>query len=153
MGPLKLGVEILAKSRAELSLGTFFETWISLEEGTLKRSVGRDEYHLALTVEAGHRLAATGRTHICQLDAAAAGLGCNQAAPANPVPGQPGPGRPVFLGLRTNAFLDLSALTAGISLRLIALPGEGTEIPLTDQRVTAEQIGPGRFLIELGQAL
>lgn len=147
---LKLGLELTARTPTHLTLGTFFETWISLVDGTVKRSLGRDEYHLALTVDRGRRLAGTGRTHICQLDSEACELGQNQATPAHLVPANISRGIPVFLGLRTNAFLDLASLRAGAAFRLITDPGDAVDFTLEHPAIAPELIGPGRFLIELG---
>jgi hypothetical protein len=150
---LKLGLELLAREPTPLSLGTFFETWLAAAGGTVKRSLGRDEYHLGLTIGAGRRLAATGRTHICQLDVESLDLGLNQARPALLVPADLPPGAPLCLGVRTNRFLDLNALAAGVWLRLVRDTGPPVEVSLEHVLLDREEIAPGRYLLELGTLL
>lgn len=145
---MRLGVELLATAPTRLHLGSFFESWLAVPAGTLKRSLGRDEYHLAITIGSGCRLAATGRTYICQIDAEEAGLGINQARGPILVPADLPAGGPLILGLRTNVFLDLAGLTAGTMLRL----HHGTavaECNLDDRRVEPEQVVPGRYLVDM----
>lgn len=146
---MKLGVELVARRLTALKLGSFFETWVSLLDGTLTRSLGRDEFHLALTYPATRRLAATGRTGICQCDLEAISLGLNQSLPTRPVDAQLSPGAPVLFGLRTNVFLDLPALCRGASLRVVTSEG-AVEADLEDRRVWPELVYPGRFLVEVG---
>lgn len=148
MAPVRLGLEVVAAEPVRLHLGSFFESWLALAAGAIKRSLGRDEYHLAITVGAGRRLAATGRTYICQIDAEETGLGTNQARPAVLVPTDLIPGAPLFLGLRTNVFLDLPALRQGVRLRLLR-DGEPADCPLTDRHLAAEQVMAGRYLVDL----
>ncbi|MFO7172778.1 MAG: hypothetical protein DIU70_007415 [Bacillota bacterium] len=145
---MRMGVELLANEPVRLRLGSFFESWLALPTGALRRSLGRDEYHLAITIGPGRRLAATGRTYICQIDAEGAGLGVNQARAAVLTPADLPPSLPVFLGLRTNVFLDLPSLVAGARLRLLRDDQPPVEIPLSP--TIAEQVLPGRFLIDLG---
>lgn len=147
---MRLGVELLATAPTRLHLGSFFESWLAVPAGTLKRSLGRDEYHLAITIGAGCRLAATGRTYICQIDAEEAGIGINQARQPVLVSADLPAGSPLILGLRTNVFLDLAGLTAGAVLRL----HRGTavaEFGLDDRRVEPEQVVPGRYLVDMSE--
>lgn len=146
---MKIGLEILTQAGTRLTLGTFFESWLCLAEGTLKRSLGRDEYHLHVSMGPGRRLAATGRTHICQLDSEAAGLGPNQAAAAVLVPVSSRPEAPLFLGMRTNAFLDMAAFTSGAALRLVREGTDAVVFTLDHPDVAPHWVGPGRFLIQL----
>lgn len=150
---MKLGLELVATHPVTLRLGTFFETWIALPPGMLRRSLGRDEYHLSLLIEAGGRLAATGRTHICQVDLADAGLGENGARGATLLPAEPEPGQPVIWSIRTNLFLSLPALTAGARLRLLRDGAPPAEVSLTDERLTVDEVAPGRYVVEMGELL
>lgn len=151
VSPLRLGVEVLARAPAHLRLGNFFETWLALPSGVLRRSLGRDEYHLAVTIGRDRRLAATGRTYICQIDAEEAGLGVNQARSAVLAPVELPPGTPLFLGLRTNVFLQMPELMAGVRLQLLRGNLPRVEVPLDSQ--VAEQVLPGRFVVDLSAAL
>lgn len=146
---MKLGLELLAERAADIRLGTFFETWVATAEGTVRRSLGRDEYHLGLTVQPGQRLAATGRTHICQLDLEAAGLGTNGARPSLLVPVELPEGSPLIWSIRTNLFLSLPALAAGTGARLLRDGAEPLSFRLDHPLLTAEEIAPGRYLVDL----
>lgn len=153
MPPVRLGLELMAAEPVRLHLGSFFESWLALSAGAIRRSLGRDEYHLEIRVGAGRRLAATGRTYICQIDAEETGLGTNQARAAVLVPTDLTPGAPLFLGLRTNVFLDQRALVRGAHLRLQRDGHPLAECTLSDPRVHAEQVVPGRYLVDLSQFL
>ncbi|BDG59978.1 hypothetical protein [Caldinitratiruptor microaerophilus] len=150
---MRLGVELVARSPTRLGLGSFFETWLMLPAGVLRRSLGRDEYHLPVVIQAGRRLAGTGRTYICQIDAEAAGLGPNQARPCLPVPVPLPAGSQVVLGLRTNVFRDLPALVDGVHLVLRTDLAEPVSATLDDPRLVAEEMLPGRYRIGLGRLL
>lgn len=150
---MKLGLELLTLRPTQVSLGTFFETWLALPAGTLKRSLGRDEYHLGLVIGTQRRVAATGRTHICQLDVEALDLGENQARPALLVPATLAAGAPVCLGIRTNRYLDVGALAEGASFRMLRDTGTPVEFDLSHPLIQHEQVAPGRYLIEMGTLL
>lgn len=150
---MRLGVELVARAPTRLGLGSFFETWLMFPAGVLRRSLGRDEYHLPVAIQAGRRLAGTGRTYICQIDSDAAGLGPNQARPCLPVPAPHPAGGPVVLGLRTNVFRDLSALVDGVHLVLLTDVAEPVRTTLDDPRIPAEEILPGRYRIGLSRLL
>lgn len=150
---MRLGVELVARIPVRLRLGSFFETWLALPGGALRRSLGRDEYHLPLVILPGRRLAATGRTCIVQIDAEEAGLGPNQARPCAPAAAPVAPGTPVVLGLRTNVFRDLDALTAGVLLVVQFGTGEPSVAALDDPRVAAEQLVPGRYVVGISRLL
>lgn len=150
---VRLGLELVARRPVALKLGSFFETWLSGMDGVIPRSLGRDEYHLALVLASSRRLAATGRVGICQCDVEAIGLGPTQALPCRPVQAAVEPMAPLLFGLRTNAFLDPPALTAGVLLRLCRGGLPPVECPLDDPRLRLEAINPGRYLIECGALL
>lgn len=150
---LKLGVELLARQPAILRLGTFFETWIATPQGTVRRSLGRDEYHLSLRIGTESRLAATGRTHICQVDLEAAELGRNQARPATLAESEHEPGAPLILGVRTNLFLDLPALTLGATGCLLREGAPPTAFPLDHHLLIASEVAPGRYILDLSRLL
>lgn len=149
MAPLRVGVELIAANDIPLRLGSFFESWLAVPGGSLRRSLGRDDYHLDVVIAAGRRVAATGRTHICQLNAEEVGIGVNQARGAGLVPCSPDAAPPLFLGLRTNVFLDLPSLLHGVHLRLVRDGTEPEQWPLADPRLGPSQIMPGRFLVDL----
>lgn len=144
---MKLGVELLARRTVTLRLGTYFETWIATAAGTVRRSVGRDEYHLPIKVGAGRRLAGTGRTHICQVDLEQAELGANQARAADlmMVPAS----SPLVWSLRTNLFLSLSALQKGAIGQLLREDEPPLQFPLDDPAVTVTELSPGRYVVDL----
>lgn len=148
---MKLGLELIARCPITLRLGTYFETWIATASGTVRRSLGRDEYHLGLVVAPGGRLAATGRTHICQVDLEAADLGKNGARPAllteadQTIPG------PIVWGIRTNLFLNLADLQGRALVRLLADEGPPVEFALTDPQVAVEEVAPGRYIVDLSE--
>ena len=150
---VRLGLELVARRPVALKLGSFFETWLSGLNGVIPRSLGRDEYHLALVVAPGRRLAATGRVGICQCDVEAIGLGPTQARPCRPAEAALAPDEPLLFGLRTNAFLDPPALTAGLHLRLCPGGAPPVECPADDPRLRLEAISPGRYLIECSALL
>lgn len=150
---MKLGLELLASRATDLRLGTFFETWIATADGTVRRSVGRDEYHLGLSIGAGRRLAATGRTHLCQLDLEAAEMGENQARAALIVPAEMDPGAPVIWGIRTNRFLSLGELLEGTTARLCRDGGEPVEFPLDHPLAAAYEVAPGRYIVDVTNLL
>ncbi len=150
---MKLGLELIAREPVTFRLGTFFETWIATPAGTVRRSLGRDEYHLGLTIDRGRRLAATGRTHICQLDLEAADMGPNQAREATPVPAEIGPGVPVIWGIRTNLFLDEGALIRGASGRLLLDDRPPLEFPLDHPVLVVESVAPGRFVLDVSAVM
>lgn len=52
--------------------------------------------------------------------------------------------------LRTNLFLSLPALTAGARLRLLRDGAEPAEISLADERISLDEVAPGRFVAEIG---
>lgn len=149
MAAARLGLELVAARPLDLSIGTFFETWLAAADGTVRRSLGRDEYHLSLRIEAGGRLAATGRTYVCQFDRASAEMGRNEALPARPVDlGEVPPGL-LLLALRTNCFLSLAELQEGAALRLIVGGQELGVLPLNEPPLRCDQVSPGRYLIDL----
>jgi hypothetical protein len=150
---LKLGLELVARRPTPLSLGTFFESWIATQSGTVRRSLGRDEYHLGLIIGAGQTLAATGRTHICQIDREAAGLGPNAARPAAPVDAEVLPGAPVLWSVRTNRFLTLSALREGTAVRIRREEADAMEIDLDHPQLVLEATLPGRYILDLSALL
>lgn len=151
---MKLGLELLASQPATLRLGTFFETWIATPEGTVRRSLGRDEFHLGLGIEAGGRLAATGRTHICQIDLVDAGLGDrNQVRAAVPVPADTGPGAPVLWSIRTNLFLDMTALTRGATARLVRAEHPPLDFGFDHPQVVTDEVAPGRYIVDVSALL
>ena len=148
-----LGAELMARDDLDLNLGNFFETWLSVAGVAVRRSLGRDEYHLAVRIPAGSRVAATGRTHICQVDTVQAGLGPLKAPPARPAT-LPVADLLVCLHLRTNTCLDQAQLRQTLILRLIgdavSLPREFT---LPSRQVRVETLAPGRFLVQLTRVL
>lgn len=146
---LKLGLELHARHPCALRLGNFFETWLATPAGTVRRSLGRDEFHLGVTIAPGCRLAATGRTHICQLDLEEAGIGANQARPALPVAAPTGPSTPVIWGIRTNRFLDLDALIDGATGRLLRDDAEPLDFGLDHHLLTLDEVAPGRYIIDI----
>jgi hypothetical protein len=150
---LKLGLELVTGPPTTLRLGTFFETWLTTPGGTVRRSLGRDEYHLELMLEAGRRLAATGRTHVCQVDLEATGLGLNQARPAVLVPAEIEPGTPVIWGIRTNLFLTLPALAAGTTAQLLREGAEPFAFPLDHKLLVTETVAPGRYIVDISALL
>ena len=150
---LKLGLELMAKRPLALRLGTFFETWIALPGGTVRRSLGRDEYHLELTIDTGRRVAATGRTHVCQLDLEAAEIGANQAGPALLVPAEIVPGTPVLWGVRTNQFLSLPQLTGGATAVLRRDGAEPLTFGLDHPHLALEEVAPGRYIVDISALL
>ncbi len=150
---MKLGLELIASRAATLRLGTFFETWIATAPGTVRRSLGRDEYHLSLTIGAGKRLAATGRTHICQLDLEAAEIGENQARPTLNIETELPKGAPVIWGIRTNLFLSLASLRESATGRLFREGREPESFGLGDERISAIEVAPGRYIIDISGLL
>ncbi|HWI52547.1 MAG TPA: hypothetical protein VNT01_10455 [Symbiobacteriaceae bacterium] len=150
---MKLGLELVTGLPCTLRLGTFFETWISTPTGTVRRSLGRDEYHLDLALASGRRLAATGRTHVCQLDLEDAGLGPNQARPAVLAEAETEPGTPVIWGIRTNLFLSLPALIEGATALLIRDGTEPFPFRFDDKLLVAEATAPGRYIIDISAYL
>jgi hypothetical protein len=150
---LKLALELYTNRPVALRLGTFFETWIATTDGTLRRSLGRDEYHFNLHLDANRRLAATGRTHICQVDLEAVDLGINQArkailtaASAEPIP-------PILWGIRTNLYLDLPSLVESTSALLLRENSPSIPFDLNHERVHSLEIAPGRYLVDLSGLL
>ncbi|BAD40769.1 MAG: hypothetical protein A6D92_08365 [Symbiobacterium thermophilum] len=150
---MKLGMELVARHPLPLSLGTFFETWIATAAGSARRSLGRDEYHLRIHVDTGARLAATGRTHVCQVDLEAAGLGRNGARPALLTPVDVPDGSPVIWGIRTNRFLDVADLIASAGARLLREGSEPAPFALDDPRVRLECVAPGRYIVDITRLL
>ena len=149
---MNLGLELLASRAVKLRLGTYFETWIATPAAAVRRSLGRDEFHLALTVAAGHRLAATGRTHISQVDLEAAEMGPNQVRPAVLVPVDVEAGDPVIWAIRTNLFLSLPALMEVAQARVIT--GERTWLlPFDHPDLAVTEVTAGRYLVDLTRLL
>lgn len=152
---MQIGVEITILHEKTFTLGTFFETWLGVCDQPVKKSLGRDEYHLDVAVEPGRRVAATGRTYLCQVDTVPVGLGPVQAPAARPVevaPASASTSHPIFLHLRTNTFLEPEALTQGLSFRLVGPDNSPLcDFQLSDQRVDIEWLNPGRFLIDLSE--
>lgn len=150
---MRLGLELLTTRPTEIRLGTFFETWLATAGGTVRRSLGRDEYHLSLTIGAGQRIAATGRTHICQLDLELAELGPNQARSALLTEAEFDPGSPVICGVRTNLFLDLPSLTDGATARLLRGNGTSVAFGLDDPLLMVDEVAPGRYILDISALL
>ncbi len=150
---MKLGMELLASRTERLRLGTFFELWIATPEGTLRRSLGRDEYHLGLTILPGRRLAATGRIHTCQLDLEAAELGPNQARPATLVEAGTEGAIPLVLGIRTNLFINLADLVTGCRVRLLRDTPEALDLAFDHPLVVPTEVAPGRFVVDVSGLL
>jgi hypothetical protein len=150
---LKLGVELLARQPAILRLGTFFETWIATPRGTVRRSLGRDEYHLGLRIATESRLAATGRTHICQVDLEAAELGRNQARTATLAEAEHELGAPLIWGIRTNLFLDLPTLTQGTKGLLLREGAPPVPFTLDHHQLITSEVAPGRYIVDLSRLL
>lgn len=149
MAAARLGLELIAARPLDLSIGTFFETWLAAADGTVRRSLGRDEYHLTLRIEAGGRLAATGRTYVCQFDRAGAEMGKNEALAARPVDLGDLPTGLLLLALRTNRFLSLADLQESAALRLIIGGEDRGLLPLNEPPLRCDQVAPGRYLIDL----
>jgi hypothetical protein len=150
---VNLGLELITNKPVTLRLGTFFETWIATPSGTVRRSLGRDEYHLGLGIAEGRRLAATGRTHICQIDLEAAELGPNQARAAILAAAKVGAAVPIICGIRTNLFLDLPALTNGVRARLLRGGEPPLETPLGHPLLLAAEAAPGRYILDVSGLL
>lgn len=150
---MKLGMELTARRPVQLNLGTFFETWIATAAGSVRRSLGRDEYHLRITIGVGARLAATGRTHLCQVDLEAAGIGRNGARQALLTPVAVPPEGPVIWGIRTNRFLQLSDLAESAAARLLREGSPPKEFALDDPRVRLECVAPGRYIVDVTRLL
>jgi hypothetical protein len=150
---LKLGLELIARKPLAIRLGTFFETWIALPAGTVRRSLGRDEYHLDLTIGSRRRVAATGRTHTCQLDLELAEIGTNQAGTALPAAADIVPGTPVLWGIRTNQFLSLPALLDGATAVLVREGAEPLPFALTHPHLATEEVAPGRYTVDVSALL
>lgn len=150
---MKIGLELLARRPTELHLGNFFETWIANAAGSVRRSLGRDEYHLGLTIASGRRLAATGRTHLCQLDLEAAELGTNQARPSLLVPVEELAPGPLLWSIRTNRFLSGAALTEGALARLCRESMDPVEFGLGHPLVQMQEVAPGRYIVEVTNLL
>lgn len=146
---MKLGLELIARRPITLRLGTFFETWVATTSGSLRRSLGRDEYHLSLTVGPGGRLAGTGRTHICQVDLEAAELGMNGARPALLTEADLAHLGPVIWGIRTNLFLDLADVKERATARLLTDGRGPLEFDLDHPALAAEAVAPGRYIIDV----
>lgn len=146
---MKLGLELIARRPISLRLGTFFETWVAMASGSLRRSLGRDEYHLGLTIGVGGRLAGTGRTHICQVDLEAADLGTNGARPSLLTEADLGVEGPVIWGIRTNLFLDLGDLKERVTARLLTEGAPPLAFDLNHPRVVVEAVAPGRYIIDV----
>ncbi len=146
---MKLGLELIARRPITLRLGTFFETWIATASGSVRRSLGRDEYHLGLSIGSGGRLAATGRTHICQADLEVLGLGCNGARPALLSDADLTEDGPLIWGIRTNRFLDLAALKEQTGARLLCTEREPREFSLEHPLLVAEAVAPGRYIVDV----
>lgn len=146
---MKLGLELIARRPITLRLGTFFETWIATSSGSVRRSLGRDEYHLGLTIGAGGRLAATGRTHICQADLEVLGLGSNSARPSLLTDADLSGAGPLIWGIRTNLFLDLSGLQEHAEALLLRGDREPLAFALDNPSLAAEVVAPGRYIIDL----
>ncbi|HLO04725.1 MAG TPA: hypothetical protein VK191_16590 [Symbiobacteriaceae bacterium] len=149
MAAARLGLELIAARPLDLSIGTFFETWLAAADGTVRRSLGRDEYHLTLRIEAGGRLAATGRTYVCQFDRAGADMGANEALPTRPVDLGAVPTGLLLLALRTNCFLSLRELQEGAAIRLNVGGQARGLLPLNEPPLRCDQVAPGRYLIDL----
>ncbi len=147
--PVKLGLELIAHRPVQLRLGTFFETWIATAGGSARRSLGRDEYHLRLTIGPGGRLAATGRTHICQVDLEAADLGPNGARQALLAPVARPEGSPVLWGIRTNRFLRAEDLRQLTRARLLQEGGRVMEFTFADDGIDLQVLSPGRYLVDV----
>jgi len=142
-------MELTARRPIQMNLGTFFETWIATAAGSARRSLGRDEYHLRISIGTGARLAATGRTHICQVDLEAAGLGRNGVRQALLTPVDfPGEG-PVIWGIRTNRFLQLPDLVESAGARLLLEGSPPKEFTLDDPRVRLDCVAPGRYIVDV----
>lgn len=146
-------MELLARRPVRLRLGTFFETWLATAEGSVRRSVGRDEYHLGLEINAGHRLAGTGRTHICQLDLEGAAMGPNQAREAVLVPAELPPGETLLWSVRTNLFLELPTMMAGGTGRLLQEGRAPVPFGLDHPLLLINQVAPGRFVLDVSRLL
>lgn len=146
---MKLGLELIARRPIALRLGTFFETWVATSSGSVRRSLGRDEYHLGLTIGPGGRLAGTGRTHICQVDLEAAELGRNGARPSLLTEADLAVEGPIIWGIRTNLFLDLADLEERATARLLTDGAPPREFDLRHPAVVAEAVAPGRYIIDV----
>jgi hypothetical protein len=149
MAAARLGLELIATRPLDLAIGTFFETWLAAADGAVRRSLGRDEYHLSLAVDAGGRLAATGRTYLCQFDRAGAGMGANEALPTRPVALEGAPLDLLVLALRTNRFLSLGALQEGATLRLVVDGQDRGLLSLSEPPLRCDEVAPGRYLVDL----
>lgn len=146
---MKLGLELVARRPIALRLGTFFETWVATASGSVRRSLGRDEYHLSLTISTGRRLAATGRTYICQVDLEATELGTNGARPSLLTEADPAVDGPIIWGIRTNLFLDLADLKERAAGRLVTEGAEPVAFDLNHPKVVVEAVAPGRYIIDV----
>jgi hypothetical protein len=149
MAAARLGLELIATRPLDLAIGTFFETWLAAADGAVRRSLGRDEYHLTLSVATGGRLAATGRTHLCQFDRAGAGMGANEALPTRPVALAGAPLDLLVLALRTNCFLSKGALAESAALRLLVDGQDRGLLPLSQGPLRCDEVAPGRYLVDL----
>lgn len=150
---LKLGLELIARQPIRLRLGTFFETWIATAAGSARRTLGRDEYHLGLSVPQGGRLAGTGRTHICQVDLEATGLGRNGARPALLTAVDGTDDGNVVWGIRTNLFLDLPDLRDRAAARLLVEGSAVREFLLDDPLIAVNAVAPGRYIVDLSDLI
>ncbi len=145
-----LGVELIARHDLTLNLGNYFETWLSDSGEPIRRTLGRDEYHTQVSLRPEARVAATGRIHICQLDTEAAGLGPLQAPPSRPVAIHSGD-KPIFLNIRTNTSLEVTALARTFGLRINLGSGDSRLYTFDDPRLFVDKVSPGRYMVDLSR--
>lgn len=150
---MKLGLELIARQPIEIRLGIFFETWVATTAGSVRRSLGRDEYHLGLTIGPGGRLAGTGRTHICQVDLESVELGTNGARPSLLAEADLAMQGPIIWGIRTNLFLDLADLKERVGARLLTEGAPPLAFDLCHPEVVVETVAPGRYIVDLTRLL
>jgi len=147
---VKIGVELVAQRAQTLAPGAYIETWLTLNEKTIEKSSGRDEYLVSTFLVPGRRMAATARLNISQFTFSDRGLSPLQVRPAWPIYLLRQKNESVYLQVKTNVFNDPGELRQRVTLRIVGADGRPVvEIPLSRPRLEINWLGVGRFSINI----
>lgn len=151
---VKIGVELIAQRAQSLPPGSYLETWLSLNDKTLEKSSGRDEFLVSTFLAPGKRMAATGRLNVSQFTFSDRGLAPLQVRPTWPIYLTRQRDDQVHLHVKTNIIKDLGELRNRLAVRIIGAEGRTqVEFPLNRPRLEINWLGVGRFSINIAPFL
>lgn len=145
-----LRAELVAEVACPVSVGDFFQLWLSADHRVVAGSEGRDDYRVNSILFSGKRVAGLGRKVETRPNSAWAVVGATEAPVAQPVEVDPDHHFRLRLHILTNVFPDTGLLVSQIAIRLFE--GDGRPIPDVSLRrpdLAVIRAGQGEFVVDI----